>query len=345
MVKENDQKAEGKLTPWDILTGSLMKDLFGLNPYDVDSQNTILKQIIEAQKGNYPESIPVNPKMLYGTESEVAGMRTCLTLAGLPVNDHMFNWQFGTCFYHKDIALACSLDGTYDLGNQVIAIRTDPENNVYTPQNETIYIEGKGVIEHKTTGINFDSKEICPEMYEIQAKCNLEVMASNDPSFKWYAVSVVHGNDPYIYIFERDKFFCVELEKKVNDFYRRVADEDWYTPQSSKGFDLVNPDINPERTVQYSQDAIDALKQIQAFKKQKKHLDELIEQNEMLIKSEMGDAMEGVGFYEDDDGNEILISGKRRIINRKATPEKYIPAKPATKVLTSGIYIKETVND
>ena len=68
-------KAEGKLTPWDMLSGSLMKDLFGLNPYDVDSQNTILKQIIEAQKGNYPEPIADNPKMLYGTESEVAGMR------------------------------------------------------------------------------------------------------------------------------------------------------------------------------------------------------------------------------------------------------------------------------
>jgi hypothetical protein len=338
-------KAEGKLTPWDMLSGSIMKDLFGLNRWDPDSQNTILKQIIEAKKGNYPEQIKINPKMLYGTESEVAGMRTCLTLAGLPINDHMFNWQFGTCFYHKDIALACSLDGTYDLGNQVIAIRTDPENNVYTPQNETIYLEGKGVIEHKTTGINFDSKEICPEMYEIQAKCNLEVMASNDPSYKWYAVSVVHGNDPYIYLFERDKFFCIELEKKVNDFYRRVEEQDWYDPQSSKGCDLINPDIDEEKRINLSTDSIDAMKRIVERKALIKEMEALNEADEVTIKGEMQDAKEGIGFYEDDDGNEVLITGKRRIINRKATPEKYIPAKPSTKVLTSGIYIKETVND
>ncbi len=41
--------AEGKLTPWDTVSGSVLSWLFGLNPWDIDSQNTLRLQIRNAQ--------------------------------------------------------------------------------------------------------------------------------------------------------------------------------------------------------------------------------------------------------------------------------------------------------
>jgi len=341
----NIEAAEGKLTPWDWLSGSLMKDLFNLNIWDPDARNTILKQIINALNGRFPEPLTITPQMLYGTEAEVAGMRTCLTLAGLPVNDLLFQWKFGTAFFHKDLKLACSLDGIYEMGDQPIAMRSDPDHNIITPNDETLYLSGKGVIEHKTTRDSYDDKSICPDYYEIQAKCNLEVMASNDPDFKWYAVSVIYGNRPHIYFFERDPNFAAVLEDKVNDFYRRLEEEDYYPPETSKGCDLLNPVINEERCINLSTDALEAVQAIQAANKAKKELDKIIDLNQMIIKAEMSDAKTGIAFYENDDGNEILVEAKRRVINRKATVDKFVPGKPARSTLSPNIYIKESIND
>ena len=339
------EAAEGKLTPWDWLSGSLMKDLFNLNIWDPDARNNLLKQIMNATNGIFPEPLNVTPQMLYGTEAEVAGMRTCLTLAGLPTGEQVFQWQFGTAFFHKDIKLACSLDGIYDLGDLNLSLRTDPDNNVHTPNDETIYLTGKGVIEHKTTGMNFDDKSVCPDFYEIQARCNLEVMASNDPDFTWYAVSIVYGNQPHIYFFERDPNFSSVLAEKVNDFYRRLKEEDYYPPETSKGCDILNPLVNEERTVNLSSEALEAAQSNQALKNAMKDMKKAIDLNEMIIKSELGDAKEGVAFYEDDKGNEILVKTTRQVRNYKATSEKYIPAKPARTVLSPTVYIKEVIND
>ena len=341
----NIEAAEGKLTPWDWLSGSLMKDLFNLNIWDPDARNTLLKQIMNALNGRFPEPLNITPQMLYGTEAEVAGMRTCLTLAGLPVSELLFQWQFGTAFFHKDLKLACSLDGIYEIGDQPIAMRSDPDHNVITPNDETLYLSGKGVIEHKTTRDSYDDKTICPDYYEIQAKANLEVMASNDPDFKWYAVSVIYGNRPHIYFFERDPNFAAVLEDKVNDFYRRLEEEDYYPPETSKGCDLLNPLINEERCINLSPEALDAAQAIQSLKSAMKEMKKTIDLNEMIIKSEMGDAKEGIAFYNDDEDNEILVKATRQIRNYKATGEKYIPAKPARTVLSPTIQIKEITND
>ena len=133
-------KAEGKLSPNDYLTGSQASALWGLQRWDPDSKNTVRRRIADAMKGIYPEQIDVNPRMLYGTNAEVVGMTTCLELAGLPINDFMFQWRFNEAFFHKDLRIACSLDGVYDLDDLIIPVRTDPKNNIHTPNNETLYL-------------------------------------------------------------------------------------------------------------------------------------------------------------------------------------------------------------
>tara|TARA_B110000438_G_C15798850_1_gene644122 strand:+ start:1066 stop:2079 length:1014 start_codon:yes stop_codon:yes gene_type:complete len=327
--------AEGKLTPWDYVSGSLMSWLFGLNPWDIDSQNTLLHQIRKAQMGIYPMPLEVTPRMLYGTNSEVAGMRTCLELAGFPINEQMFQWQFSKAFFHKDLKLACSLDGLYDLGDTTLAIRTDPKKNVHTPNDETVYLTGKGVIEHKSTGSSYETDE-CSPMYEIQARGACEVLDAN-----WYAVTVSYGNDPHTYFFERNPDFAQELKEVLTDFYRRVDENDPYMPRSSNGFNLLHPE-GEEQTVVLSDDARDAILAIEAAKKMKKDCDVIIDQNEMIVKEEQGDAINAIAYYEEG-GVEYQINSKWGMIKRKEVAEKLIPFKPATIIRSKGLRIKRMV--
>ncbi len=329
--------AEGKLTPWDTVSGSVLSWLFGLNPWDIDSQNTLRLQIRNAQMGIYPTPLEVTPRMLYGTNSEVAGMRTCLELAGLPINDQMFQWQFNNAFFHKSLKLACSLDGLYDLGDTTIPMRTDPKRNVHTPNNETIYLTGKGVIEHKSTRSSYETDE-CSPMYEIQARGACEVLDAN-----WYAVTVSYGNDPHTYFFERNPDFAKELEETLTDFYRRVDEDDAYMPRSSNGFNLLHPEGEDE-TVVLSDDARDAILAIEAAKKMKKDCDVIIDQNEMIVKAEQGDAINGIA-YNEEDGDEVEYYTKWGMINRKAQNEKLIPFKPATTVRSKSVRIKKVVRN
>ena len=320
-------KAEGKLTPNDMLSGSTASALWGLQGWDPDSKNTLLRRMRDAKQGIYPEPIEVNPRMLYGTNAEVAGMTTCLEMAGLPINDSMFQWKFDQAFFHADLDIACSLDGIYDIGDQPLAMRTDPKHNIHTPNNETIYLRGKGVIEHKTTSSSWETDD-CPEYYLIQAKFNFSVMQSNDDSFNWYAVSVIYGNEPHIYFFEKDPDFPKELNEVVTDFYRRVKENDPYPPNTSAALDELYPDLSERQDkVKLSPDAIKALQDKESNKRIRKDLDAIDEQCDMIIKAEMGDQIIGEGFYENE-GIKYQVVVKWGTYTRKATPERLIAATP-----------------
>jgi len=335
-------KAEGKLSPNDYLTGSQASALWGLQRWDPDSKNTVRRRIADAMKGIYPEQIDVNPRMLYGTNAEVVGMTTCLELAGLPINDFMFQWRFNEAFFHKDLRIACSLDGVYDLDDLIIPVRTDPKNNIHTPNNETLYLKGKGVIEHKTTGSNWETDD-CPEYYQIQAKFNFSIMQSNDPSFNWYAVTVIYGNEPHTYFFEKDPDFPEELNEVVTDFYRRVKENDPYPPNTSAALDELYPDLSEQQDkVKLSKQAIQALRDKESNRRIRKDLDAIDEQCDMIIKAEMGDQIIGEGFYEDD-GIKYQVSAKWGTYTRKATPERLIAATPEITKRAKSIRTKHTI--
>lgn len=313
-----------KVTPDTMMSASRLPAILGLSRYR--SPNDELTYSINALSGKEREDIG-NEAMDWGNQMEpliLAEAARRLGLADLVT-------EYPDPKFHEALPLCCSLDGTGTGTGTVVT--TDPEKGIYVIGQDSIVLDGMGVLEAKLTGV---APEDAPPLYRgpIQLQAQMDIVKA-----KWGAVAVLYqGTELRIFLFAPHEDTldaidraCTVFQSKL-DLWKNTGAIDYYPPRDSKDADRLWNEAKDElEPVPLGHDAAELANEI-AFNKQKiKECEEIINDRETRLKAMMKDS----GLAQA--GNYIIKWGMRTF---KAQPEKIVPAKEAYTVRQSTLTIK-----
>jgi predicted phage-related endonuclease len=287
--------------------------------------NDELMAKIHAIDGNEPESISKEAfdwgNLLEGPILETAAAR--LNLTGLEL-------EHGAHFA-KDIPLACSLDGLADGGGQVIV--PDPDKGIYVVGQESIKLDGLGVLEAKLT--SFDAEDL-PPLWRgpIQLQGQMMIMDA-----KWGAVCTLYrGLTMRIFLFAPHKVTQDAITAAVIDFdrrltlYKQTGEIDSYPIESNSDANLLYAQ-GSDKTITLPASSEESIRSILYAKEQIKELEELIDSETLTLKKLLETAEKG-------QTPNFEVSWPMR--SYKATAERITPATPARTIRLQTLTIKET---
>jgi len=312
-----------KVTPNTMLSASRLPAIMGLSKYS--TPNDELEYSINALKGIEFEN-ESKESMEWGNMLEpiiLAEAAKRLELADLQT-------EHTVAMYHDDLPLCCSLDGTADGHGQVI--RTDVDAGIFVIGQESITLEGMGVLEAKLTAV---SPEDAPALHRgpIQLQGQMDIM-----QVKWGAVCVLYrGTELRIFLFAPHQQTIDTIAQVTRDFQRRLdafkatGEIEYYPPASSDDADRMWP-VAKDKVVQLDVEAeLLAAKIMDANKRAKDAADDKAAA-EKDLKILLGDAKAAVaGRYE--------IKWPMR--SYQAQPQKIVPAKEAYSIRQSTLSVKE----
>ena len=314
----------GKLTPNDILSCSRLPAVLGFSKFR--TANDELKVSIDALHGKEPEFIS-NEAMEWGNRLEKDILKESATRLGI----ESYDLEHDKAYFHKDIPLACSLDGTAK-GNDSV-IYTDIAKGIYVMGKDSIKLSGTGILEAKLTG---QDVEDTPAVYRgvIQLQGQMDIMESS-----WGALCVLYkGTQLRIFLYEYNedqvnmiRQAAIEFSEKL-DKYKRDSEIDWYplatSAEATRIFDHAE-----KATVEIPEIEIQAEKII-SLREAITEAEEAIDRLQRNIMEQMRDA-------------EICHAGRYKISwpmrNYKAQPAKTVPAKEAYVIRQSKLSIRDRI--
>ncbi len=314
----------GKLTDDREMSASRLPGLMGFSRYS--TPNDELQYSINAIDGKERPDIG-NEAMGWGNTLEPVILEQSAKRLGIDE----FNTQITEAYKHRDIALQCSLDGIgFGLGQE---ITTDPDKGIYVVGQDSIVLNGPGVLEAKLTKT---MPEDVPHLARGPIQLQGQMLVTGH---KWGAVCVLYqGIELRVFLFAPHKETQGAIIKAVQDFetrletYRQTGGIEWYPPQTSKELDRIYPMASVKEEVELPRTIGDLARVILDNKAAIRAAEASIEDAEKLIKQELGQAEKGrAGDY--------VISWPMR--NYKDSPERLVPAKKAYSVRQSTLSIKE----
>lgn len=314
-----------KVTPDTMLSASRLPAVMGLSKYR--SANDELQYSINAMQGGEREDIG-NESMDWGNQLEpliLAEAAKRLEVVDL-VTEHP------EARFHEALPLCCSLDGTAVGTGQVIF--NDPAKGIYVIGQDSIVLDGMGVLEAKLTAVK---AEDIPPLFRgpVQLQAQMDIIKA-----KWGAVATLYqGTELRIFLFAPHEDTldaidraCTVFQKKL-DFWKETGGIDYYPPQDSKDADRTWPKAEEElEPLPLGIGAAKWAERIMANKEQVSALQAEIDEAETQLKEMMKDSgMAIAGDYQ-------IKWGMR---SYKAQPEKVVPAKAAYVVRQSTLSIKK----
>jgi predicted phage-related endonuclease len=313
----------GKVTPNTMASASVLPAILGYSKWSTANDELMAK--IHAIDGNEPESISKEAfdwgNLLEGPILQTAAAR--LNLTGLEL-------EHGAHFA-KDIPLACSLDGLADGGGQVIV--PDPDKGIYVVGQESIKLDGLGVLEAKLT--SFDAEDL-PPLWRgpIQLQGQMMIMDA-----KWGAVCTLYrGLTMRIFLFAPHKVTQDAITAAVIDFdrrltlYKQTGEIDSYPIESNSDANLLYAQ-GSDKTITLPASSEESIRSILYAKEQIKELEELIDSETLILKKLLETAEKG-------QTPNFEVSWPMR--SYKATAERITPAAPARTIRLQTLTIKET---
>ena len=313
----------GKLTDDKAMSASRLPGLMGFSKYS--TPNDELQFSINAIDGKERPDIG-NEAMGWGNTLEPVILIEAAKRLGLTEYDT----QIGHAYTHNAVALSCSLDGIgFGLGQEIF---TDPDKGIYVVGQDSIILNGPGVLEAKLT-------KTMPEDVPHLARGPIQLQGQMlITGHKWGAVCVLYqGIELRVFLFAPHDDTQKAIIKAVLAFehklqtYRESGAIDWYPPATSKELDRIYPmaankeEVELDGVADYAQTIVNNKAAIRAAEAG-------IEEAEKKIKEALGQAERGrAGQY--------LVSWPMR--NYKAAPERLVPAKEAYSVRQSTLSIKE----
>lgn len=313
--------AEGKLTPDDILSGSQVATVLGLNPYQ--TPNDVLKRAYDVMSGIEPEFTP-HESMSWGNAFELDILNESCARLGLGNPKTTFE----KAFFHKDLPLAVSLDGMVD--GKLTRVVTDPSKGIFIENADELILDGDVILEAKLTG-----QEVDAQLADYRGKWQLQAqMMCTGAKFGFVCV-LYRGVQLRVYGFKADdemqaqiaeasKEFKVKLDKYVNN-----DETDWYDIETVKDAQKVY-DRATEETVNLPQIEED-VKRVLEIRQEIKDAEGMLEHYQAKVMAHMGDA-------------KIAQAGSYKVTwgetNYKAVPERIVPAKPARTIRNANLRIK-----
>ena len=314
----------GKLTDDKSMSASRLPGLMGFSKYS--TPNDELQFSINAIDGKERPDIG-NEAMGWGNTLEPVILEEAANRLGLIDVDTQIN----KAFTHEVIPLSCSLDGVGHGNGQEVT--SDPDNGIYVVGQDSIILDGPGVLEAKLTKT---MPEDVPHLARGPIQLQGQMLVTGH---KWGAVCVLYqGIELRVFLFAPHKETQAAIARAVHDFqdkldkYTSTAEIDWYPPASSRELDRIYPTAANREEVELGQTVAELARGIMENKAAIRAAEASIETAEKLIKQELGQSERGrVGQY--------VISWPMR--NYKATAERLVPGKAAYSIRQSSITIKE----
>lgn len=314
----------GKLTDDKEMSASRLPGLMMFSKYS--TPNDELQFSINAIDGKERPDIG-NEAMAWGNTLEPVILTQAAERLGLA----NFETEITKPYTHPDIALQCSLDGIGFGDGQVIA--HDPDKGIYVVGQDSITLDGPGVLEAKLTKT---MPEDVPHLARGPIQLQGQMLVTGH---KWGAVCVLYqGIELRVFLFAPHKQTQDAIAKAVEDFdskllkYKETGEIDWYPPASSKEMDRIFPTAANKEEVPLDVQAERLAEQIMSAKSVIKQAEQSIDNAEKQIKELMGQAERGRA-------GRFVISWPMR--NYKAAAERLVPAKEAYSVRQSTLSIKE----
>lgn len=233
--------------------------------------------------------------------------------------------------FAKDIPLACSLDGLANGEGQTIV--SDLDKGIFVVGQESIKLDGIGVLEAKLTG--FDAEDV-PPLWRgpIQLQAQMMIMDA-----KWGAVCTLYkGLTLRVFIFAPHKVTqdaitaaVIDFDKRLN-LYKRTGEIDSYPIESNSDANLLFAQ-GTDTTISLPASSEESIRSILYAKQTIKDLEDVIDAETLNLKKLLETAERGrIGNYE--------VAWPMRTY--KATAEKFTPAAPERTIRLQTLTIKET---
>ncbi len=314
----------GKLTPNDILSCSRLPAVLGFSKYR--TANDELKISIDSLHGKEPE-FNSNEAMDWGNKLEKTILEESATRLGL----ESYDLEHDKAYFHKDIPLACSLDGTV-VGNDSV-IYTDIDKGIYVMNKDSIKLSGTGILEAKLTG---QEVENTPAVYRgvIQLQGQMDIMEAS-----WGALCVLYKGTTlriFVYEYNEDQVNMVrqaamEFNEKIEK-YKRDSEIDWYplatSAEATRIFDHAEKEVIEIPEIEIQAEKIITLREAIA------EAEEAIDRLQRNIMDQMRD-------------KEICHAGRYKISwpmrQYKAQPAKTVPAKEGYVIRQSKLSIRDRI--
>jgi len=314
----------GKLTSDKEMSASRLPGLLGFSKYS--TPNDELQFSLNAIDGKERPDIG-NEAMGWGNTLEPVILAEAAKRLGL----EKFDTDIGEAYSHREIALSCSLDGVGFGDGQLI--KPDPDRGIYVVGQDSIRLDGPGVLEAKLTKT---MPEDTPHLARGPIQLQGQMLVTGH---KWGAVCVLYqGIELRVFLFgphfetQKEIVKAVLLFENKLDKYRRTAEIDWYPPESSKELDRIFPSAADKVEVELPSNVGDLAQAIVNNKAAIKAAEAGIDHAEKQIKELLGQAERGrAGQY--------MISWPMR--SYKAAPERLLPAKEAYSIRQSTLSIRE----
>lgn len=317
-------KALGKLTPDDMMSCSRLPALLGFSKFR--TPNDELKYSINAINGEVNPFVEQEP-MLWGNLTEKLILAEACKRLGVDIDQLAHDKPY----FHPDIPLATSLDGTAS-GNDT-TIYTDIDKGIYVMGQDSIKLDGYGILEAKLTAQEVET-EPAPYRGVIQLQGQMNIMKAS-----WGALCVLYkGTTLRIFLYPINEDHVNMIHNAVEDFQERLdkykanQEIEWYplndSFEASRVFDRAE-----KSTIEMPEIEIQAEKIIE-LREKIMELETAIDKLQINIMEQMRDA-------------EVCNAGRYKISwpmrQYKAQPAKTVPAKEAYVIRQSKLSIKDRI--
>ena len=311
----------GKLTRDDIATASIAPYLF--NEYKYGSRNEALKRCIDAKHGKqtrFEQSLIQR----MGDVLEAPCIEEACKLLGL--TDVQTN--INVVEKHPYLLFEASLDGMAHADN--ITIKEDESRGIYLPEATQVKLNGQGVVECKCTR---DYAEDTPALWRGVLQMQAQMECQN---VDWGLLVVLYQSTDFrLFVYKRDPAFAGKLRDAVEDWNRRVKEEDYFP------FELLDDKrndgvlVHPEAT---EDEVVDLDLMLENYPRQIMLCDETIKNAKLSKQQATAKLMEAMGNHSKARVGEFSINWG--MTHYKAKEEKVIPAKEAYSVRRKTLNIK-----
>jgi predicted phage-related endonuclease len=297
----------------------------GLSKYR--SANDELQMSIDAIQGKEPDPIS-NEAMDWGNKMEPTILMEAANRLGLT----QLNIDHEEAYFHDEWPISCSLDGTAT--GSMEEITTDPERGIYVVGQDSIRLEGTGVLEAKLTSMDpEDSPPLWRGPLQLQAQ-----MAIYKAS--WGCIATLYkGIELRLFLFALHKPTLETIEKVSKDFqdrldrFKNTGQIDHYPAQNLKDAARTYQTADDEDPVVLD-DYCETL--VALYQANKAKMEKMTEENSQ-IQLQIMEIMKN---------RKYAVAGKYQISwptrTYKPQPAKITPAKEGYTVRQSTLTIKES---
>ena len=313
----------GKLTDDREMSASRLPGLMGFSKYS--TPNDELQFSINAIDGKERPDIG-NEAMAWGNTLEPVILEQSCKRLGIEGK-----FDITEPYKSRTIALQCSLDGIgFGNGQEIVS---DPDKGIYVVGQDSIVLDGPGVLEAKLTKT---MPEETPHLARGPIQLQGQMLVTGH---KWGAVCVLYqGIEMRVFLFAPHSQTQDAIVKAVKDFdarletYRHTGGIEWYPPTTSKELDRIYPVAAEKRETELPPEAEQWAGVLLQAKADIREAEQTIDLAERKLKELMGQAELGrVG--------NVMVKWPMR--HYKAQPERLVAAKEAYSVRQSSLTVKE----